>query len=313
LYQESNVTAKFKIMAESSAAHHDPLNPNHLFGHVQDADHFDVPKFLVPSGEIKIYQPFYTGEKTLEEVKGVGPFERFDLKITKFMLIELAVAIIVALVFIRLGQKMRKSEKPKGRSWNMLEAMVVFIRDEVARPAIGHHDADKFLPLLWTLFFFVLGCNLFGLLPWSGSPTAALATTGALALVTFFTVTFAGMGKMGVVGFWTGQVPHLDLAMPIKILLWPMLFFIEIFGMFIKHFVLAIRLLANMMGGHMVLAVITTFIVATAGHVVFWGVMPASVLGATALSLLELFVGFLQAYIFTFLSALFIGMAVHPH
>ena len=105
----------------------------------------------------------------------------------------------------------------------------------------------------------------------------------------------------------------MDLSPPIKAVLWPMLFVIEIFGMLIKHFVLAVRLLANMMGGHMVLAVITTFIVATAGRAIFWGVMPVSVLGATALSLLELFVGFLQAYIFTFLSALFIGMAVHPH
>ena len=92
-----------------------------------------------------------------------------------------------------------------------------------------------------------------------------------------------------------------------------LIFPIEVFGLLIKHFVLAIRLLANMMGGHMVLAVMMSFIVATAGHVVFWGVMPVSVLGATALCLLELFVGFLQAYIFTFLSALFIGMAVHPH
>jgi F-type H+-transporting ATPase subunit a len=77
--------------------------------------------------------------------------------------------------------------------------------------------------------------------------------------------------------------------------------------------VLAIRLLANMMAGHLVLAVLVGFVVMTAGQVAFWGVMPASVLGATALSLLELFVAFLQAYIFTFLSALFIGMAVHPH
>jgi F-type H+-transporting ATPase subunit a len=81
----------------------------------------------------------------------------------------------------------------------------------------------------------------------------------------------------------------------------------------VKHFVLAVRLLANMMGGHMVLAVMLTFIIATAGRMIFWGVMPVSVLGSVALSLLELFVGILQAYIFTFLSALFIGMAVHPH
>jgi F-type H+-transporting ATPase subunit a len=297
-------------MPESNTAHTDPFNPGHLFGHVQDADHFDVPRFLVPSGEIKISQPFFTGEKVF---KNIGPIEGMDLKITKFMVIELVVALLLSVIFIRLAHKMRRSDQPKGRWWNMLEAMLVYMRDEVARPAIGHHDADHFLPLIWTIFFFVLGCNLFGLLPWAGSPTASLATTGALALVTFFTVTIAGMRKMGPIGFWVGQVPHMDLSPPIKVVLWPMLFVIEIFGMLIKHFVLAVRLLANMMGGHMVLAVITTFIVATAGRAIFWGVMPVSVLGATALSLLELFVGFLQAYIFTFLSALFIGMAVHPH
>ena len=297
-------------MAESSE-HSDPFNPGHLFGHVQDAEYFDVPQFLVPGGRIRIGQPFYSGGNTL--IKKYGPIDGFDFKITKFMLIEVAVAVIVAALFIRMAQRMKSSDAPKGRWWNLLEGMLVFLRDQVARPAIGHHDADRFLPLLWTIFFFVLGCNLFGLLPWAGSPTAALATTGAMALVTFFTVTVAGMRQMGIVGFWTGQVPHLDLEWPIKVFLWPMLFVIEIFGLLIKHFVLAVRLLANMMGGHMVLAVITTFIVATAGQAVFWEVMPLSVLGAAALSLLELFVGFLQAYIFTFLSALFIGMAVHSH
>ena len=209
---------------------------------------------------------------------------------------------------------MRKSDQPKGRWWNMLEAMLVFIRDEVARPAIGHHDADAFLPLLLTLFFFVLGCNLFGLIPWQGSPTAALATTGALGAGHVFHGDIFGHEKMGVVRFLDrpGAASRFGVRRS-RFSCGRCCLSIEIFGMLIKHFVLAVRLLANMMGGHMVLAVITTFIVATAGRAVFWGVMPVSVLGATALSLLELFVGFLQAYIFTFLSALFIGMAVHPH
>src|SRR6185312_6489789 len=99
----------------------------------------------------------------------------------------------------------------------------------------------------------------------------------------------------------------------LKIFLIPLIFFIEVAGMLIKHGVLAIRLLANMMAGHVVLAVILAFIAASSQSLWWWGVMPASVLGATALSMLELFVAFLQAYIFTFLSALFIGMAIHPH
>ena len=195
----------------------------------------------------------------------------------------------------------------------MLEVMLLFMRDQVARPCIGKHDADRFMPFLWTMFFFVLGCNLFGMIPWMGSPTGALATTGMLALITFGVVVGSGMVKLGAVGFWKAQVPSMDLPFVIAILLVPLIFVIEIAGLFIKHGVLAVRLLANMMAGHVVLAVLVGFIGATYGMAAWWGVMPLSVIGATALSLLELFVAFLQAYIFTFLSALFIGMAVHPH
>jgi F-type H+-transporting ATPase subunit a len=195
----------------------------------------------------------------------------------------------------------------------MLEAMLMFFRDKVARPCIGGHDADRFVPFLWTLFFFILACNLFGMLPWMGSPTGALATTGALALVTFLVVISSGMKKLGPAGFWKAQVPHMDLSPALKVVLIPMVFVIEIFGLIVKHSVLAVRLLANMMAGHVVLAVIVAFIAASAQSFWWYAVTPASLLGATALSLLELFVAFLQAYIFTFLSALFIGMAVHPH
>ena len=131
--------------------------------------------------------------------------------------------------------------------------------------------------------------------------------------MTFTTVVVSGMLKLGPVGFWTGQVPHMELPFVLAIFLKPMIFAIEVMGMCIKHFILAMRLLANMMAGHLVLAVIMAFISASALSMAWWAVAPASVLGAVALSLLELFVAFLQAYIFTFLSALFIGMAVHPH
>jgi F-type H+-transporting ATPase subunit a len=189
----------------------------------------------------------------------------------------------------------------------------VYIRDEVAHPAIGHHEADRFLPFLWTMFFFVLSCNLFGLLPWAGSPTAALGTTGALAIIAFCVTLGAGMIRLGPIGFWRAQVPHLEMPFILAIFMIPMIFAIEVFGIFIKHGVLAIRLLANMLAGHLVLAVIVSFIAATAGNLLFWGVTPVSVVGAATLSLLELLVAFIQAYVFTFLSALFIGMAVHPH
>jgi F-type H+-transporting ATPase subunit a len=292
-----------------------PLDPHHLFQHVQDSPHIEVYHKLDFHGERegKIYLPQpWVSDTTVALIHPKNPLLP-NFVLTKFMVIEVAVALVLTIVFIRLACRMRGGKAPKGRWWNLLETMLVFVRDEVARPAIGHHDGDKFLPFLWTMFFFILGCNLVGLLPWSGSPTGALATTAALAMVTFLTVLGAGIAKMGPFGFLKNLVPHMDLPIALAIFLWPMIFVLEVGGLLIKHVVLAIRLLANMMAGHLVLAVLVGFVVMTAGKAEFWGVMPASVLGATALSLLELFVAFLQAYIFTFLSALFIGMVVHSH
>ncbi len=297
----------------------DPLHPNTLFEHVQDADYFHVPGALSPHGDghLAIPQPFQPEEPLFVLNTGVelvdNTFQPFDLKLTKFMVLEVVVAVIIAVVFIWLAGRMRGGARPRGRMWNMLEAFLLYLRDHVARPAIGKQDADRFLPFLWTIFFFVLGCNLIGMVPWMGSPTGSLAVTGALALTTFSVVIGSGMTKLGLLGFWKSQVPHMDLPGVLAILLVPMIFVIEVMGLLIKHFVLAVRLLANMMAGHLVLAVIVAFISASAGSFLWWGIAPASVFGATALSLLELFVAFLQAYIFTFLSALFIGMAVHPH
>lgn len=295
----------------------DPLDTGHLIDHVKDAEYFDVPRLFVESGKLYVPQLRESTDHVFEPTTGIGLvddlLEPVYLRLTKFMVLEVVAAVILAVVFVRLAHRMSSGESPRGRLWNLLEAMLVFIRDEVARPAIGKHDADKFMPFLWTIFFFVLVCNLLGMIPWLGSPTGAFATTGALAFITFLTVIGAGMAKMGVVGFWVGQVPHMELPFVLALFLKPMIFVIEVLGMLIKHFVLAVRLLANMLAGHLVLAVLVAFIAAAWNHPAIWGVAPASILGATALSLLELFVAFLQAYIFTFLSALFIGMAIHPH
>jgi F-type H+-transporting ATPase subunit a len=121
------------------------------------------------------------------------------------------------------------------------------------------------------------------------------------------------MREMGPAGFWVGMVPHLDVPGWLKPPLWGLMFFIEIAGLLIRHIVLGVRLFANMFAGHMVLSVILGFILMAWGSLALAVVMPASVGGVILLSVLELFVAFLQAYIFTFLSAMFIGTAVHPH
>ena len=305
-------------MADPSHAH-DPFDPHHLFGHVQDAPHFEVPHMVSEGGKVKLWQLSDSFEPFVDiQLMKADPnwhLAPFDLSLTKFMVLEVSAAVFLIAFFIPLARKMSDGSPVKGKWANMLEAMLVFLRDEVARPAIGKKDADRFLPFLWTMFFFVLGCNLLGLAPWAGSATGALATTFTLAMITFGVVLFTGMSRQGIFGFWKSLVPHMELPFVLAIFLVPMIFLLEIMGLLIKHIVLAVRLLANMVAGHLVLAVLLAFILASFSHsnVAGFSVAPAALLGATALTLLELFVAFLQAYIITFLSALFIGTAIHPH
>jgi F-type H+-transporting ATPase subunit a len=266
------------------------IDPADLVKHVNDADAFEWP---------------LGWETKLPAIFGV--------QITKFMFLELMIAILMILIFVPLARKLASDKPPKGRFWNMFEAIVVFVRDGMVRPAVGHHDAHRFLPFVLTIFFFILFCNLMGLVPSMGSPTASFSVNAPLALVTAVIGVGAGMRKYGLVRFWTGLCPPLDIPIYLKVFMVPLILVLEIIGLLIRYAVLAIRLLANMFGGHLGLAVIIGFIPAVAGSLVWWGVMPMAVLGATAISLLELFIAFLQAYIFSFLAAVFIGMAVHQH
>jgi F-type H+-transporting ATPase subunit a len=236
------------------------------------------------------------------------------LQLTKFMVLEVLIAILLIAIFVPLCRRSQSGEMPKGTWWNAFESLLTFIRDQVAKPAIGEHDADKYVPLLWTMFLFVLFCNLMGMIPFMGSPTASIWVTGGMAVCSFVVMHGAASVKMGGIKYLKSLWPHLGLGIPGR----PIEFlvcFLEAFGTVIKSFVLAVRLFANMFAGHMVLATILLFIVSVgnAGFSLLWPVVTvSSVLGVVALSLLELFVAFLQAYIFTFLTALFMGMALHP-
>ena len=237
------------------------------------------------------------------------------LAISKFMIIQVIVALLLVVVFKWLAKQTERGERPQGRTWNLLEVFVVFIRDQIARPSIGGHDADRFVPLLLTLFFFVLGCNLMGMLPWMGAPTGSWGVTFALACVTFGTVMISGMIKFGPLGFILNQIPSMDLPLVLAVLIKPLILVIELLGLLIKHAVLSVRLLANMVAGHLVLLAIMMLAFSVEGAASStWGITAViSVVGSTLFSCLELFVAFLQAYIFTFLSALFIGAAIHHH
>jgi F-type H+-transporting ATPase subunit a len=276
------------------------LSSIHLFEHVQDSTHFHVLNS-------KLHLP-----KILPEIK-VGETTLISGQITKFMVLELLGAGLLLLAFVWVAKKVSSGGGPQGRMLNLLESFVVFIRDEVAKPAIGSHDAGRFLPFLLTLFFFILILNLFGMVPFLGSATASIAVTAAFAIITFVVVIGSGMKKMGVINFLKAQVPHMDLPKPLAVVLIPGIWLIEVFGLFIKHFVLAVRLFANMFAGHLVLAAFLGLIGAVWATSLVWGVAPVVTVASIALSILELFVAFLQAYVFTFLAALFIGAAQHAH
>jgi F-type H+-transporting ATPase subunit a len=307
----------------------------HEILHIKDSYYFDVPKFLwryknindVPAwlrdqhpqasleqfqqhldGKVLIPQPFGHPKNLYESQPGV-------FNISKFMIIEVFVAIVLVAIFAILAKRIRSGTAPKGPFWNFFESILVYLRDNVARPAIGGHDADRFLPFLWTMFFFILGCNLMGMIPWAGSPTGTFGVTLALAGLTLATVIISGMLRFGPIGFWTNQVPHMDLPLALAILLKPMIFVIEVVGLFIRHGVLAVRLLANMVAGHLVLLGIMglAFSLEGASSNSWWITAPIAIIGSTLFNCLELFVALLQAYIFTFLSALFIGSAIHHH
>lgn len=273
------------------------------------AGHGDSPlSHVVDHPTLEI--PFWNESGVLEfHLPSLGPFQ-----ITRFMTTEVLAAVLVAVVVIPLARHVSRQHVTRGVLFNAFEAVILFIRDKVARPAIGGHGADHFLPYLWTVFFFVLFNNLLGLVPGLASATGNINVTAVLALMTLGTVVMAGMREMGAAGFWIGIVPHMDVPGWIKPPLWGLMFVIEVAGLLIRHVVLAVRLFANMLAGHIVItAILGLILLARQVQGAYYPVAAVSVTMVIALSLLELFVAFLQAYIFTFLSALFIGSAVHPH
>ncbi len=258
------------------------------------------------SGKILIRQPFAELANLYDKKSGFA--------ISKFMILELFAAAIVAMVFIRIARRISTGERPRGKFWNSSEAILLFVRDEIAVSAMGKHEAERFTPLLWTMFLFILTCNLLGLIPFLGTPTSAWGATLGLACVTFLTGLVMGIKQFGPVGYWLNQIPHMDLPRwlkPLKLLI----FILEVLSLCIKHGVLSIRLLANMVAGHLVLlSILGLIVVAAASSAGMWaGVSTACVIGSAALSMLELLVALLQAYVFTLLSALFISAAVHHH
>lgn len=330
------------------------------------------------------------------DIDFTAPLNLFTIKphdtyFTNQMLMTIVAAVIMLLIFPMLGRRYAamvaagpERTVPKGFS-NLLEAMMQFIRNDVARPVLAD-KTDRFMPFLWTVFFYILICNLLGMIPLDpifflassgklkhigGTATGNIMITAGLALCAFLMIHFSGAKEVyhGLVSGTYGHshhdedpdlesghghthhehgqhqpasmspfpaailapilyvwnfAPHVfkpvhtrgagDLLLwVLDVVMWAVLLALELIGAVIKPFALAIRLFANMVAGHVVLASILGLIFVFKGSVAAnYGMGVVASLGAAALSCLELFVCFLQAYVFTFLTTLFIGASVSP-
>jgi F-type H+-transporting ATPase subunit a len=233
-----------------------------------------------------------------------------DFSVTRHLVFGILAALITLIVFITLARQYATGRgcesAPRGIFQNMFESAVIFVRDEIAKPNIGD-KYPRFLPFLLTAFFFILFSNILGLVPFGGAATSNISVTLVLALFTFVLGQFHASKDHWKHIFWPPGVPF-----AIKFILIP----VEFIGLFTKHAALAIRLFANMMAGSLVIlsliGLIFTFN-SIFGGVVAWGVTPVSLLMTLFISFVKLLVAFIQAYVFTMLSALFIGMAVAEH
>jgi len=242
-----------------------------------------------------------------------------DFQLTLYMLLEVVVAAIILLIYLPLSRKISTGEPPRGTFWNFFEVVLTYIRDEVAKPSIGEKDADRFVPFLWTLFLFIVLCNLLGLIPFLGSPTASLSVTGVLALLAFLLIHSSAIIRLGPLHYLESFIIRIDLGHPLANIflglpLTAFLFVLEVISALSRGLILALRLFANMVAGHLVLAVMLSFIsmAAKSADYIFWPVTLVSITMTLAVSFLELFVAFLQAFVFTLLTAIFLGMALHP-
>ena len=249
-------------------------------------------------------------EGTMETDPDAGRI--IDLSITKTVFAIFVSAALLILIFTSVARayKNREGKSPKGLQ-SLLEPVILFVRDDVARPAIGHR-ADKFMPYLLTLFFFIFFNNLMGIIPifpFGGNVTGNLAVTGIMAVCTFLITTFIGNKNYWKHIFNAPGVPWW-LKFPL-----PLMPIVELMGIFTKPFVLMVRLFANMTAGHIIILGFMSLIFIFSNIQSYLGlaIVPVSVAFGIFMSLLELLVAFIQAYVFTLLSALYFGMATEEH
>jgi F-type H+-transporting ATPase subunit a len=251
--------------------------------HVQDAHEWETPFGTIA---LPHFPPF--------TVAGIT----FDMSITKHVVFLWIAAVVLCLIAVSTARRNSRRDVPRGFG-NMLEAMIVFVRDEIVLPNMGTSGL-KYLPYLLTTFFFILLMNLFGLIPYGASATGNVNVTAGLAIIAFVMIQASAIRAQGLGHY----LAHLTGG--VHWILWPIMIPIEILGLFTKPFALCIRLFANMSGGHIVLVSLVGLIFVFKSY--FIAIAPAGFV--VAINFLEMFVAVLQAYIFTILTALFMGLGM---
>ena len=291
---------------QAQAEQHQPAAGDHASGgmstgemimhHITDSRAIEIPwpnSHLGRTIELPHWPPIH-----------IGRFE-IDLSPTKHVVMMFIAATLAAIVLILAANGQRRhtavGTAPKGLP-NGVEAVVLYMRNEIILPNVGHHG-EKFVPFLLTLFFFILFANMLGLIPYLATATGNIAVTATLAIMSFLTVEIAGMRALGAgylktIVYWPHDMP-VYMKLPLSLILTP----VEIIGKFTKPFALTIRLFANMTAGHVVVLAFIGMIFTFGSYII----AVAPVLMAIAIMLLELLVAFLQAFIFTLLVSVFIG------
>jgi len=272
--------------------------PDFITPHISDGSKIDVPSFSMKDNftreiELPRWAPVNIGPLTL------------DLSPTKHVVMILIAAVLCIATMMTAAFSQARSAvsgKPPRGFANAIEYVVLYIRDEVILPNVGHHG-EAFVPFLLTVFFFILFMNLLGLVPYGATATSNISVTATLAIVSFLVIEIAGMRALGAgyiktIVYWPHDMP-LAVKAPITLIMTP----VEIIGKITKPLALAIRLFANMIAGHVVILALIS-IIFTFG---LWKIAPFPVVAATGIMMLEIFVAFLQAFVFCLLVSVFIG------
>ena len=300
--QEHGATAGAARDEAAASQHGAPSNQIDIMHHLADSHELETPFGLV---HLPRWEPIHLGGLAI------------DLSPTKHLVYMLLAATIVGLVFLLSARSVARAQaqgRPAKGFAGSMEALALYIRQEVVLPNVGHHG-EGYAPYLLTLFFFILAMNLLGLLPWGATATGNIAVTAALAVMAFLVIEVTGMRTLGPKGY-LNTIFYLPPGLPggaggafLKVVLLAVMTPIELIGKLAKPFALAVRLFANMTSGHVLVLALIGLTFLFQSYAVGLG---ASVL-ATGVMLLELFVAFLQAFVFTLLTSVFIGLMRAEH